>query len=185
MTLDTGLHDINITCDFNINASVPQQNIQLKYICQEYGFSQLISEPTYFTETSAFNHFKVKYAGNPSPLDSRNYLFFTKWKMASQNENSITYEYLCRLIPPTVVDTSRYELCNATLIQEPKTRTKLYQNLFLPSALRTWNELPLETQPSESICIFKSPIKRNLPKCQNTFTLVSVNYKFYIHLKRL
>ena len=52
MATDTNAHDILLTGDFNINMADGRNSIKIKDLCQEYGLSQLISDPTHFTETS-------------------------------------------------------------------------------------------------------------------------------------
>jgi hypothetical protein len=45
-------------------------------------------------------------------------------------KNGLTQDYLCSLLPPTIGETSWYNLRNATNIQTIRTRTTLYQNAF-------------------------------------------------------
>ena len=52
MALDTNAHDILLTGDFNINMADNRNSTKIKDLCQEHGLSQLISDPTHYTETS-------------------------------------------------------------------------------------------------------------------------------------
>ena len=58
--------------------------------------------------------------------------------------NGLTPAYLSTLVPPYINDVSRYSLRNANNIQAVAARSSLYSNSFLPTAIREWNELPLE-----------------------------------------
>ena len=43
-------------------------------------------------------------------------------------------------------------------------KTQLYKNSFLPSIIYDWNKLPIDTQLSSSLAIFKSKLNRNIRK---------------------
>ena len=77
-------------------------------------------------------------------------------------QNDLSPEYLCSLVPPTVGSTSSYPLRNADDLQILHTNSQLYYNSFLPSAVREWNELPIETRNSSSLNIFKTRINNNI-----------------------
>lgn len=70
--------------------------------------------------------------------------------------------YLSALIPPTVNALSTYNLRNANNIQTIDSRTSLYYNSFLPSVIRDWNNLPLDTRNSDSLISFKRSLSDNL-----------------------
>ena len=53
LAVDTGISDIVITGDFNINMLNPQSEKKILDICKEYNLKQLINEPTHFTESSS------------------------------------------------------------------------------------------------------------------------------------
>ncbi|XP_053380636.1 uncharacterized protein LOC128548935 [Mercenaria mercenaria] len=74
-------------------------------------------------------------------------------------KNGLTPEYLSSLVPQTVGETATYNLRNAADIQELRTRTALYYNSFLPSALREWNDLSPQLQNSPSLSSFKHRIR--------------------------
>ena len=85
-------------------------------------------------------------------------LFFYKMK------SKLCPTYLSSLVPQTVNSISRYNLRNASDLQKINARTTLDYNLFLPSTIRTWNDLPLETKQLESVNAFKYFLKReNVP----------------------
>ena len=78
-------------------------------------------------------------------------------------QNDLSPEYLCSLVPPTVGSTSSYPLRNADDLHSLHTNSQLYYNSFLPSAVREWNQLPIETRNSStSLNIFKTRIKNNI-----------------------
>lgn len=53
MAVDTGINDIVITGDFNLNIANSQSKKKIDDICMQYNLHQLINEPTHFTESSA------------------------------------------------------------------------------------------------------------------------------------
>ena len=69
--------------------------------------------------------------------------------------------YLSSLIPQQVEPISRYNLRNAQDIRNIRARTNLYYNSFLPSTLRQWNNLSIETKSSVSLNCFKFNLKRD------------------------
>lgn len=69
--------------------------------------------------------------------------------------NNISPVYLSSLVPPSVSNLTAYNLRNAQNIQTIDSRTSQYYNSFLPSAVREWNNLSLETRNSDSVNSFK------------------------------
>ena len=67
----------------------------------------------------------------------------------------LTPLYLSSLIPPSVSDMSRYNLCNSDQLQTIDSRTILYYNSFLPSTVRAWNSLPAEVKQFQTTHSFK------------------------------
>ena len=53
MAVDTGIADTVILGDFNLNVSNAQSARKITELCHQYNLSQLISEPTNFTESSS------------------------------------------------------------------------------------------------------------------------------------
>ena len=53
LAVDTGISDIVILGDFNLNMLVTQSQRKINDLCQQYGLIQLINEATNFTESSA------------------------------------------------------------------------------------------------------------------------------------
>ena len=76
--------------------------------------------------------------------------------------NNLSPEYLSSLIPPTVSNISRYNLCNAQNIQTIDSRTTQYFDSFLPSPIREWNNLSLDVRNSDSIMIFKRKLDSDI-----------------------
>ena len=52
LAIDTGISDIIILGDFNLNMLKPASSRPISNICQQYNLQQIITEPTHFTETS-------------------------------------------------------------------------------------------------------------------------------------
>ena len=52
MAVDTGIADIVILGDFNLNVLNAKSARKITELCHQYNLSQLISEPTNFTESS-------------------------------------------------------------------------------------------------------------------------------------
>ena len=69
--------------------------------------------------------------------------------------NILSPEYLSSLIPPTVNTLSQTNLPNAQNIQTVDSCTTQYFKSSLPSAIRIWNNLPLDVRTSDSVIIFK------------------------------
>ena len=53
IAIDTGISDIVILSGFNLNTLNAQSQTKITDLCQQYTFSQLINEPTSYTESSA------------------------------------------------------------------------------------------------------------------------------------
>ena len=52
LAIDTGIKDIVVTGDFNFDYLKPTSRTKIDNICMQFGLSQLITEPTNFTESS-------------------------------------------------------------------------------------------------------------------------------------
>lgn len=72
--------------------------------------------------------------------------------------NSLVPNYLQRLVPPLVSETTRYNLRNSHNLTIVRTRTTRYKESYLPSATMLWNSLPPEIPNSSSLRTFKSKI---------------------------
>jgi hypothetical protein len=58
--------------------------------------------------------------------------------------NNEVPEYLTELIPPTVAESSNYNLRNRHTLSQPANRLSSYQNSFFLSTIKTWNTLDLD-----------------------------------------
>ena len=76
--------------------------------------------------------------------------------------NNFSPAYLSSLVPPQIADISAYSLRNRDNIQIVQARTSLYYNSFLPSVVREWNSLPIESRNSTSIESFKKTLERDI-----------------------
>ena len=75
--------------------------------------------------------------------------------------HNLTPLYLTSLVPESVGNVSRYNLRNANNLQGINTRTAQYQQSFLPSTIREWNELPNEAKECNSVNSFKYYLNKN------------------------
>ena len=69
--------------------------------------------------------------------------------------NGLCPSYLTSSVPPTVGNNTIYSLPSATNIQTIHARSQLYYNSFLPSVIRDWNSLPMDTRNANSLKSFK------------------------------
>ena len=72
--------------------------------------------------------------------------------------NSQTPEYLKSLLPPRMYELTEYALRNNNDFAIPVSRTAVFTNSFLPSALRDWNTLSLEVRNVSSLSLFKTRV---------------------------
>ena len=63
--------------------------------------------------------------------------------------HNLTPDYLASLVPPSFESSISYRLRDATNIRHATTRTQLYYESFLPSSIRSWNELSPEIKDSK------------------------------------
>ena len=71
-------------------------------------------------------------------------------------------EYLSSLIPHTVNTLSQNNLPNTHNIQTVDSRTSQYFNSSSPSAIREWNNLPLDVRNIDSVIIFKRKLNSDM-----------------------
>ena len=75
---------------------------------------------------------------------------------------NFTPPYLSSLVPPSITNVSRYNLRNSNDLQTIDARTNQYYNFFfLPSAVRSWNNLPVEAKELGSVNSFKRFLNQN------------------------
>ena len=86
--------------------------------------------------------------------------------------HGLTPNYLLDLMPPTVQETSRYSFRNSDHFQNYRANTNLFLDLFFPSTIRAWDNLPTEIKEASSLTIFKSLLNRNIQSPRNTTTPV-------------
>ena len=72
-----------------------------------------------------------------------------------------TPPYLSSLVPPSISNLSRYNLRTSNDLQTIYARTNQYYNSFLPSAVGSWNNLPVEAKESDSVNSFKRFLNQN------------------------
>ena len=69
--------------------------------------------------------------------------------------------YLNSLVPSQVSQTTSYTLRNLTDIRTISCRTSLYEQSFLPSTIKLWNELPPDIRELRSAGAFKHYLDRD------------------------
>ena len=97
--------------------------------------------------------------------------------------NNISPAYRSSLVPPSISSISTYNLRNAENVQTIDSRTSQYCYSFLPSAVREWNKLPLETRSRDSVNTFKRSLDRGATVVPKYY--YSGNRKFQILHTRL
>ena len=75
--------------------------------------------------------------------------------------HNLTPSYLTSLIPPTVNETSNYNLRNSNDIRTTNASSVQYYSSFLPSAIRGWNSLPEELRNSATLTSFKNRLNQH------------------------
>ena len=53
LAVDTGISDIIVTGDFNLNMPNPQTARKISSFCDQFSLHQMIKDPTHFTENSS------------------------------------------------------------------------------------------------------------------------------------
>jgi hypothetical protein len=81
--------------------------------------------------------------------------------------NGITPSYPSDLIPQ---NNESYHLRN---LRQVNSRTQIYSSSFLPSAIREWNLLPVDTINSSSVAAFKRCLNKNKTKASPLFNIGS------------
>ena len=71
--------------------------------------------------------------------------------------------YLQELIPENVGCISNHNLRNANHFRNIHSKSSSFTNSFLPSVIRDWNSLPLETRNCSSLSIFKRLLNSDSP----------------------
>ena len=92
--------------------------------------------------------------------------------------NNLSPSYLSSLVPQPVNAVSAYNLRNSNNIPNVTARSNYYYNSFLPSTIRDWNSLPLDTRNSESLASFKR-------KLNSSFTRTFVPKYYYTGNRKL
>ena len=85
-----------------------------------------------------------------------------KLQLLFKMQNNLSPDYLSSLVPSFVGNSSSYPLRNATDLRTLYARSQLYYNSFLPSTIRDWNNLPIETRNLTSIASFKQKLNANI-----------------------
>ena len=69
--------------------------------------------------------------------------------------NGLCPNYLQSQVPPTIGNSSRYNLRNVNDIRTVRANSELYYKSFLPSVIREWNELPQSIRDLTILSTFK------------------------------
>ena len=87
-----------------------------------------------------------------------------KLKFMYRATNDMVPTYISNLIPPTVGNSSQYNLRNSHNVMTPAAHTTTYQRSCIPSAINLWNNLDLEIRQMPSLSSFCYALKsQNLP----------------------
>ena len=70
--------------------------------------------------------------------------------------NGMVPSYLHEIAPSLIRVNSNYNLRNANNYETLMRRTELFSNSFIPSAVKIWNDLPLNLRESQTLSSFKS-----------------------------
>jgi hypothetical protein len=73
--------------------------------------------------------------------------------------------YLRNVLPDRVDNRHYHNTRQSANIPEISSKTKFYSDYFLPSSIKLWNRLPIDTRNSRSPNIFKERIKTQNSKC--------------------
>ena len=85
-------------------------------------------------------------------------------------QHDLTPLYLSSLVPPSISETTRYNLRNADDYTTLNCRTQLYYTSFVPSVIREWNALPgaaKQISTLHSFKVFLNQDKTAIPKYFN------------------
>ena len=93
--------------------------------------------------------------------------------------------YLSSLVPQSVDHASLYNFRYCHNIRPVTERTNLYYNLFLPSVIRDWNEIPVVVRRLDSVSSFKTISAGIVLQFLNIILQAIGNYKSYTHVHEL
>ena len=97
--------------------------------------------------------------------------------------NFLTPPNLSSLVTPRVGDMSSYSLRNSDQYQTIDTKSQLYYNSFLPSAVREWNALESESQSCPSVPSFKRSISNRQVVPNYYFTGSRIEQMLHVRLR--
>ena len=83
--------------------------------------------------------------------------------------NNLAPSYLTDLNPTTSFANSNYNMRRSDIFQQPRSRTNLYYNSFLPSAIREYNQLDSSTRSANSLSSFKRLLNSNVVRAPKYF----------------
>ncbi|MCW4344426.1 MAG: reverse transcriptase domain-containing protein [Candidatus Thiodiazotropha endolucinida] len=75
--------------------------------------------------------------------------------------HNLTPLYLSSMVPEPISNVSRYNLRNSNNIRTVNTRTSQYYQSFLPSTIRSWNDLPAEVQQYNTLSSFRNHLNKD------------------------
>lgn len=100
-----------------------------------------------------------------------------------QHENAP--KYLCDLIPPTLQSTTMYPLRNGDDVILPFCRLSTTYGSFIPSTIRSWNNLDTSIRNVDSISKFKNELKNKVDTCKVPYYYGTGQRKLNIILTQL
>ena len=78
--------------------------------------------------------------------------------------HNLTPDYLASLVPPSFESSTSYRLRDASNIRHATTRTQLYYKSFLPSSIRSLNEISPYIRDSNSVQSFRYQLNKNISR---------------------
>ena len=95
-------------------------------------------------------------------------------------QNDLVPGYLSALVPPSVNESSRYNLRNANDFTTIHCRTQQYYSTFTPSVVREWNNLSMEAKQIGSLINFKTFLNRDKKTVPKYYVTGKKTFKFSI-----
>ena len=83
--------------------------------------------------------------------------------------HNLTTEYLSSLVPEPISNISSYNVRNSNNFRAINTRTSQYYQSFLPSTVRSWNDLPVEAHQYNTLNSFKHFLNKETARVPQYF----------------
>ena len=121
------------------------------------------------TKLTSFNNLYIETGWEKLELRREKHKLIVLYKMI----NGLVPNYLEELLPPLVQETARYNLRNDLDFRTILTRTKLYYDSVLPSAIRAWNNLSDDVRNLPTLSSFRKAINYDKLKVPSYYSVGS------------